>query len=276
MGPRLFGIPAIAAPVVAIIRRGPSDWCHVGRWDYASGTWESGSWIRGAIYPQRCDVSPDGRLLASFILKATADWAPGRTYVAVSRLPWLAALAAWGTGGTWSRGMAFVASGSAVYPPDPPDVGDLRPLAGRYDLEHRRPASYAVERARGWTETVDSAPATDDDPWDVWRAGRITMMKSRPTEPATSLLVTGAYAAHRGGEPSADPARYRVRTAAGAVALEGVQWADWAPDGRLLVATRAGSLEVRDDPGETTPAWRVDLAEERPQAVEPPSEAHEW
>ena len=33
MGPRIFGIPATGSPVVAVLRRGPSDWCHVGRWD---------------------------------------------------------------------------------------------------------------------------------------------------------------------------------------------------------------------------------------------------
>ena len=33
MGPRTFGIIALHAPVVAVIRRGPSDWMHLSRWD---------------------------------------------------------------------------------------------------------------------------------------------------------------------------------------------------------------------------------------------------
>jgi hypothetical protein len=67
MGPRLFGIPATKASAIAVLRRGPSDWSHVGRSDPDAGTYESGSWIHGRLYPQRCDVSPDGRWLLAFI-----------------------------------------------------------------------------------------------------------------------------------------------------------------------------------------------------------------
>ena len=65
MSPRLFGIPAARAPIVAVLRRGPSDWSHVGRWDVARGLYEPGAWIRSNLYPQRCDLSPDGRLLVA-------------------------------------------------------------------------------------------------------------------------------------------------------------------------------------------------------------------
>ena len=57
-------------------------------------------------------------------------------------------------------------------------------------------------------------------------------------------------------------------------ALPDVQWADWAPDGRFLVATRSGALEVRDEPS-AAPAWRVDLARLRPDPQAPPAEAWE-
>src|SRR5215218_9709560 len=144
--PRLFGIPATRAPVVAVIRRGPSGWCHVGRWDTVALTYEAGSWMHGVLYPQRCDLSPDGRWLSYFVLKSSAHWAPGATYHAISRLPWLAALAAWGTDGTWTRGLAFVAPGAAAFPAGPPETGDVRPLLQRFGLDHRRPAAYAVER----------------------------------------------------------------------------------------------------------------------------------
>ncbi|HVD29548.1 MAG TPA: hypothetical protein VNC79_13760, partial [Mycobacteriales bacterium] len=59
--PRLFGIPARDAPVVAVLRRGPSAWAQVGRWDVGSTpSYQPGSWLRGTLYPQRCDLSPDG------------------------------------------------------------------------------------------------------------------------------------------------------------------------------------------------------------------------
>jgi hypothetical protein len=59
--------------VVAVIRRGPSDWWHVGRWDVGDDPpYQPGAWVRGTVYPQRCDLSPDGRWLCYFKLRGSA------------------------------------------------------------------------------------------------------------------------------------------------------------------------------------------------------------
>ncbi|HEX5828887.1 MAG TPA: hypothetical protein VFY23_15290 [Candidatus Limnocylindrales bacterium] len=279
MGPRLFGIPATDAPVVAVIRRGPSGWSHVGRWDVRAGTYEPGAWTRGTLYPQRCDLSPDGRYLVYFVMKVTAGWAPGGTYIAVSRLPWLTALAAWGTDGTWTRGLAFVPRGTARYPPGPPEQGDAAPLLRRWALDNRRAASYAIERTRGWTETADSPPPETRGAWDELGAERITMEKARPGEPGTTLRVRGWYAAHRGGEPGRGPARYSLAAGGPGAAerpLNGLQWADWAADGRLLVATTSGELQVREDPHDARPSWTADLAAMTPDPRPAPPWASGW
>lgn len=280
MGPRLFCIPATASPVVAVLRRGPSGWSHLSRWDPEAGTLEPGAWLHGVLYPQRCDLSPDGRWFAYFTLKGSAarDWAPGATYVAISRLPWLTALAAWGTGGTWTRGVRFVPKGAAEFRVgEEPEVGDVAPLLARYDLDARRAASFAVERERGWTETPDSPPRADDDAWDERRVGRLTMEKARPGDPTTRLLVRGWQAAFRDFEPRRGPARYAVRVDGGDEApLAGAQWADWGRDGHLLVATTDGELQVRDTPDSLAPSWRFDMAALRPEPVPPPEAARRW
>ena len=56
---------------------------------------------------------------------------------------------------------------------------------------------------------------------------------------------------------------------------EDVQWADWDADGRLLVATRNGRLEVRDGAraARATPA-QADLAALAPAPA--PAEAAQW
>jgi hypothetical protein len=275
--PRIFCIPATQAPVVAVLRRGPSDWCHVGRWDPIARTWQAGSWIHGTIYPQRCDLSPDGRWLAAFVLKPAASWEAGSTYISVSRLPWLASLAAWGTDGTWTRGLEFVPLGTARFPPPAPGSGDPGPLLRRYDLDHRKPAPYGVERARGWLETPDTPPPDATDPWDIRRAARVTLQKARPGEATTRLLVRGWYAAMREGEPRDGPPAYWIERDATADVepLGGVQWADWAADGRLMVATTAGALEVRDEPA-AVPSWTLDLGTLRPDPQPAPPEAFDW
>ena len=258
-----------------MVRRGPSSWCGVGRWDVARGTYEQGAWFGGRLYPQRCDLSPNGEWLCYFALQASATWELGWTYVAISRLPWLHALAAWGTDGTWTRGVHFVPDASVrdVSVPDHGSV-DYEPLdAG---LSVTRPASFAVERRRGWVESEDAPPRAPDDLWDERRAGSLWMTKPQPgSGGAVRLEVSGRYAAFRSGTPA--PVRYRVLDAGREVSLPDVQWADWARDGRLLVATWAGQLETRTAGSWSTVGQAVaDLAQEAPAPAEAPPEARCW
>src|SRR4051812_15086243 len=146
MEPRLFGIPALRASVVAVLRRGPSKWFHLGAWDVAGPSYRAGAWLHGTVYPQRCDLSPDGRWFCYFALKASAEWELGSTYVAISRLPSLSVLVAWGTDGTWTRGLHFVED-ATVWEPSDPDGGDVAPLRKRFGIVVTRAESFAVERA---------------------------------------------------------------------------------------------------------------------------------
>lgn len=272
--PRIFGIPATRAPVVAVLRRGPSDWWHVGRWDLERLQFEPGSWFKGSLYPQKCDLSPDGRWLAYSALGGPADWPAGSIYEAISRLPWLTALAAWGVGTTYTRGFHFDdRSGTSEL--GPPDVGDASPCLQRYGLALNRPEQFAVERRRGWTETPSTAPRDAGDWWDERR--EVEMEKARPDAPGTRLVVEGSYAGFRSSPDWHDPAVYSLHHADDIEILDDVQWADWDQTGRLLVATTAGHLELRvpGDGGHRV-AHREDLSRLRPDPQPPPQWAHEW
>jgi hypothetical protein len=104
---RLFVIQAASAPVAAILRRGPSRWCQVIAWNTHRDTFTPGAWFKGRIYEDRCDVSPDGELLLYFCHGGRMR--PGYTdaWTAVSRLPWLHALALWPWGTTYGGGGRF-------------------------------------------------------------------------------------------------------------------------------------------------------------------------
>ena len=66
---RLFVIPARDVAKAVIIRRGPSAWHHLIAWDTKRDVFEHGAWFRGRIYPERCDLSPDGELFLYFALQ---------------------------------------------------------------------------------------------------------------------------------------------------------------------------------------------------------------
>jgi hypothetical protein len=132
--PRLFVIPATQADVALVFRRGPSDWYHLLRWDLRHDRFEPGAWLRGRIYPEKCDVSPDGALMVYLVHQGRKH---ATTYTdawtGVSRLPWLTALGLWPWGTTYGGGGRFLGprhvrlrAGCAVDPhPDHPGTGLL-------------------------------------------------------------------------------------------------------------------------------------------------------
>lgn len=218
------------------------------RWDLSSGVLEAGSALHGTIYPRRCDLSPDGDVLAYLAFKRTSPRFMGGGYVhsAVSRLPWLYALAAWRESGTWTRGCHFVAASSddslRVSDMGTPDHGDDSPLRGRYRLVTTAPLQYAVERRRGWIEHEDCPARQATDVWDEQRS--VILMKSRPH--ATGRLVLRDRGYHNDAGLEGRRPAYVLETKRRQVELADVSWADWDNAGRLLVATTRGQLQVRD------------------------------
>jgi hypothetical protein len=270
--PRIFGIAAEDTDIVAIFRRGPSRWAHVGAWHIASASYSPGAWLYGVLYPQRCDLSPDGELLCYMALHASR-WSVGETYIAVSRLPWLTALAAWPTFGTWSRGGYFVRN-SSVLELGPPKVGDVEGLRGRYGIAEAAPHSFAVERRRGWTETADTPPRLGSDMWDERRGARVRMQKPAPGQPALTLRVHGRYAAFRDGQPS--DCNYELVADGQVHPLLDVQWAEWDRQGNLLVATVGGHLQILDVQRGLEVLSDVDLSMMSPDPTPPPVGATSW
>lgn len=130
---KLFGIFAAQAPVAVLLRRGPSGWYHVIRWDVERDAFERGAWIKGRIYEALCDVSPDGELLLYHVFQGSrGSTSFSESYTAVSRLPWLQALALWPNsdgrgpplgGGRFVGGRALALRDKGAVHPDVPLVG---------------------------------------------------------------------------------------------------------------------------------------------------------
>jgi hypothetical protein len=263
--PKIFAIRATAAAVAAVIvRRGP--WMLLARWDLATAKVEPGAWFRGTIKQRRCDLSPDGSLFYYFALKG------GRPFHAVSRLPWLTALALWKDNTTYGSGAHFEplpSRGSNVAGTfrEPPDQGTLLPLATQHRLRliYNSGLPYDVERRRGWVEHANAAPLIAGDHFHERR--HQWLVCNQPTGSARlELRDVGYQRGHLEG-------RAPTYTLDGEP-LEGVTWADWDPRGRLLVATHEGTLEIRDARNRVRAS--TSLAGIEPDPRPPPPRAARW
>jgi hypothetical protein len=136
------------AHVAVVIRRGPSSWSQLTLWDTDRDIFTEGSWFRGRIVAEKCDLSPDGEL---FVYAAFKGNQFGTSYTgswtAVSRPPWLHALALWPFGTTYGGGGRFVDNRSLIvrgimpaHPEHPPHgldvvVGSAEPQRSTEEVE---------------------------------------------------------------------------------------------------------------------------------------------
>jgi hypothetical protein len=113
--PTLFVIFARDANVAVILRRGPSAWYHIIRWDTGRDTFLHGAWFKGRIYPEKCDLAPDGGLLLCFMHQGSrlrTDYTD--SWNAISRCPWLEALWLLPQGTTFGGGGRFTDNQSVI------------------------------------------------------------------------------------------------------------------------------------------------------------------
>ncbi len=269
--PRIYCIPATKAPIVAVFRRGPTAWSHVGRWDLAARRYEPGAWLGGRIFPRRSDLSPDGRFLCYFAHKPSATWEHGEAYVALSKLPWLTALHAFGTCGTWTRGYYFTGDKECENP-------ENTKLPIPYGLCSIPVVQFANERRRGWEEATDSPPRDSTDIWDERRNARI-----RKRQPGGNRLLCVESLGQAGGEFGVDQAvdglrvSYWLEMTGDIQPLDHVQWADWDREGELLVATRSGKLQIWHLAGDGSEVlFEEDLSLSEPDPAPAPDWATRW
>jgi hypothetical protein len=275
---RLYVLTAASAPVALVLRRGPSDWWHLLHWDLTALTITQGAWFRGNLYPRRCDISPNGRLFGYFALKSEAAKQWPEAYFAVSKVPWLEALVAWKTGGTWTWGCQFSEEGNLRIQGCVEDT----PFHGCY------PNSFLIEpmntdwsirdlcneTKRGWRVV------TQDDPLValVSAEPNLAMRRERPGDPQVTLGLIHHGVDFR--QPGIEGARLEYFLQARSddiMPLSQAIWTDWDQQGRLLMATSGGTLEVCHCQGTNLKTvWTEDLADRVPDPKPAPAWASTW
>lgn len=102
---RIYAILARRASLAIVFRRGPSKNLLLIKWNTSNDEFEFGQWFKRRIYERRCDLSPEGDLLLYF---AANYRKPFYSWSAVSRPPFLTALAFWPKGDAWGGGGHFL------------------------------------------------------------------------------------------------------------------------------------------------------------------------
>jgi hypothetical protein len=128
---RLHVLLAREAPTGVIIRRGPSKRVCTVLWDRARDEFRVGQWLKGRVFERRSDLSPDGKRLIYFAMNGRWESETRGSWTAISRAPYLKALALFSKGDCWNGGGLFTgndsywlndASGHSVLR----DTGELR------------------------------------------------------------------------------------------------------------------------------------------------------
>jgi hypothetical protein len=96
-----------------VIRRGPSKCVATMLWDRTTDQFRLGQWLKGRIYERRSDLSPDGRHFLYFAMNGRWQTESRGSWTAISRAPYLKAIAffpkgdCWHGGGLWTGSRRF-------------------------------------------------------------------------------------------------------------------------------------------------------------------------
>lgn len=285
----LYVIQAREAPVAVVFRRGPSKRVQLIRWDLETDTFEEGQWLKGRIYERRCDLSPDGNLLVYF---AANYKKPLYSWTAVSKPPFLTALALWPKGDGWGGGGLFennstislnhresemeLASELGL-----PKNFSIRPFGERPGWGEDNPIWAERLFRDGWRfvqdgETIEHGRGSElwisFEPPEIWarndRSGRYELR----------MVIRGL---HKRDGPWYVVDHEIIDLSSGENrSLEETSWVDWCYNGDLLLARGGGLYRLKFNDGELAPISElrklIDLSDRKFEALESPMESRQW
>lgn len=108
---RIHVLLASDAPKGLIIRRGPSKCVATLLWNRKTDEFQLGQWLRGRIYERRSDLSPDGKHFLYFAMNGKWKTEARGSWTAISRAPFLKALAIFPKGDCWHGGGLWTGTG---------------------------------------------------------------------------------------------------------------------------------------------------------------------
>lgn len=281
---RLFMIFARESPTAVIFRRGPSKWVQLVKWDTSTDRFQPGQWFNGRIFERRSDLSPDGSLLIYFAQKITGRSLKDREYThawtAISRPPFLTALALWPKGDCWHGGGLFRDAKTVL-------LNHKRKVAKPH--EKHKPCGLRVipnRNAHGEDDPIFSQ-RLDRDGWRLTMKlqfeGRGYPRVFHTIQPEvrekTNPDHTHAIRLARSRENLEYYERFALCSLNPPVVsqIDRASWVDWDQRGRLVFARDGKIFAASISPGcHLAEEQLADLNPSRPEAVPPPEWATKW
>ena len=266
---RVYVLLAREAPVAIIFRRGPSKRVQLLHWNTDTDTFTPGQWFHGRIYEKRCDLSPSGELLIYAARKETAythrDKEYTSSWTAISKPPYLTALALWPCSSSLGGGLFF--SDRKVWLNH---FGHPEPHP-----RHMPQGIYAYNSVGDVSEEVLLIRRLERDGWHRAQERQEEHTPSIHEKPHPDQYATLVMTTVSGYLPQY---KYSVRQSDGTVHfLNGAEWADWDTRGRLVLARNGGILAQeagaigREPPGEL-----ISLNANTPEPLVAPDWAKVW
>lgn len=278
MTARLYAILARESSRAVVFRRGPSKQVLLIAWDTSTDTFDEGQWLKGRIYERRCDLSPNGDLLAYF---AGNQKPPYRTWTAISRPPYLTALALWPKGDGWGGGGQFPSATELLLNHRPNEMElahgfstparlTIRPFRFRSGWGEDDPIWSARLARDGWIRTSEGRVSKRDFKAKVvWSFDPPLIWEKRRDPYTLQMKILGIH--ERDGAWYVCNHDVIDRVSGRIVPLGRTDWADWDRSGDLVFA-RDGCLYR----GVENPTLIVDLNDRKFREVKAPPELLRW
>lgn len=243
---RLYALLARYAPVGVVFRRGPSKRVLLVLWRTDTDEFLEGQWLKGRIYERRCDLSPTGERLVYF---AANFCKPYYSWTAVSRPPYLTALALWPKGDCWGGGGLFRKENEVLLNHRPgetelakgfslPRGVKVSPLGGRPGWGEDSPIMDMRLERDGWRRTQEGVHTVQELTSPVWitfEPPEVWARKS-PVAPRYELRAeTHGFHERQGPQYVVEYAVYDLETKV-EMRLGRTDWAEWCRSGDLLYA----------------------------------------
>lgn len=270
-----------------ILRRGPSKWVQLILWYLETDTFEYGQWFRGRIYSQRCDLSPDGTKFVYFAQKINGQTIDDTEYTyawtAISRPPYLTALALWPKGNSWNGGGLFLTNNALWLNHDkdrskPHKDHKPKRLKVKASIDYKgedETVFYKRLERDHWVKVADGVwPKITFPKWiatepDIWRK------YNRERSAYIEMKLTG-YDSRRVGDSAIYLFSVYVEDRKSELPLTGVEWADWDYRGRLVFASKGSLFSADDITGYEKPKLISDFNSQGPYRMVAPDWACKW